>query len=310
MSEIHEDAYAIGVYRDCARKYDLRINQNLVAKSKPGGRGFGSVLHKGREVWRKGLMQGKSRDQAFNEGLNAIELEHAGTFASGVQVDERRSLENAKRLFTGYVSKFTNHGYVPLQIEVPFDLLVGQSPAGHEVYRTGIIDEFCEFQGRQYVLDFKTATPYPGAGWFDGWRTSDQFMGYLWAARQLYGDTHGVIVHGVWVKTPAKTARAKYKFEDYFTADIITFTEAQLKEWETWFLRTVDRKEHDRQTNSYEPNWGSACKAYSSTCDYHKWCTSDERTRPLIESIYYDKIIWQPLAEERLGVEGETSEAA
>jgi PD-(D/E)XK nuclease superfamily protein len=300
MSEIHADAFEIGLYRDCARKFDLRINRNLVSKDKSPGRSFGSVLHKAREVWRKGIQQGLPRALAYQAGRTALETEYIATIGVGVQVDERRSLENAKRLFEGYVTKFVNHGYEPIHIEVPFDLYVGQSPRGHEVYRTGIIDEFCNFNGRPYVLDFKTASPYPGAKWFDGWRTSDQFMGYVWSARQLYGEAHGVIVHGVWVKTPAKTTRAKYKFEDYFTADIITFTDAQLDEWKEWFLRTVDRKVDDQANGEFTPNWGSACKAYGSTCDYFRWCSSDAASRPLIEPIYYEKVQWQPLADERL----------
>lgn len=300
MAEIHADAYSIGLYRQCHRKYDLRLNQHLVSKGKGGGRGFGSVLHKGREVYRRALIAGDSRDVAFAKGLAAVEQEHIKSFGQGVQVDERRSLENAKKLFTGYVSKFANHGYKPVAVEVPFDLEVGTSPAGHKVFRTGIFDEYCEFNGRPYVLDFKTATPYPGASWFDGWRTSDQFMGYLWAARQIYGPAHGVIVHGVWVKAPAKTSRAKYKFDDYFTADIITFTDAQLEEWRDWFLRTVDRLQVDQQSGEWEPNWDSACKAYNSPCDYFKWCSADPATRPLIEPIYYDRIQWTPLEEERL----------
>jgi PD-(D/E)XK nuclease superfamily protein len=300
MSEIHADAFEMGLYRDCARKFDLRINQNLVSKTGGPGRRFGSVLHKAREVWRKGIMSGLARDVAYLNAQAALEQEYLKIIGTGVGLDERRSLENAKKLFSGYTTKFVNHGYQPLAIEVPFDLEVGTSPEGHKVYRTGIFDEFCNFNGRPYVLDFKTATPYPGAAWFDGWRTSDQFMGYLWASRQLYGDTHGVIVHGVWVKAPAKTNRSKYKFEDYFTADIITFTDAQLDEWRERFLDVVDRRERDRLNNNFQPNWGSACKAYGSTCDYFKWCTADKATRPLVEPIYYDKVAWTPLAEERL----------
>ena len=300
MAEIHTDAYSIGTYRCCPRKYDLRLNQHLQPKGKAGGRGFGAVLHKGREVWRKSLMSNDPRDVALSKGLNAIELDYQGAFGVGVQIDERRSLENAKRLFTGYTAKFINHDYQPISIEVPFDLEVGISPDGHRVFRTGILDEFCKFNSRPYVLDFKSATPYPGASWFDGWRTSDQFMGYLWAARKLHGDAHGVIVHGVWVKAPAKTTRSKYKFEDYFTADIITFTDSQLDEWKHWFLRTVDRLERDKQSGQFEPNFDSACKAYNTPCDYFKWCSSDAATRPLIEGIYYDKVAWTPLADERL----------
>jgi hypothetical protein len=246
------------------------------------------------------LMSGEPRDVAFNKGLNAIELAHAGAFGQGIQIDERRSLDNAKKLFTGYVTKFVNHDYQPKAIEVPFDVEVGQTPAGNRAFRTGIFDEFCTFNGRPYVLDFKTSTPYPGGDWFNGWRTSEQFMGYVWAARQLYGECHGVIIHGVWVKAPAKTARAKYKFEDYFTADVITYTEAQLQEWKDWFLRTLDRREQDRQNQSYEPNFSSACKNYGG-CDYFRWCSTDPAARPLVEPIYYEKIDWTPLATERLG---------
>jgi hypothetical protein len=285
-------------------KYKLRLQENLVTKGSSPGRGFGSVLHKAREVWRQGLKDGKPHPIALQEAQTALDNEYKKVIGAGIGLDERRSLANAKLLFNGYTAKFSGQNYTPVHVEVPFKVNMGKSPAGNEVYRTGIIDEVCQFQGRQYVLDFKTSTPYPGGSWFDGWRTSDQFMGYLWVARQIYGETHGVIVHGVWVHTPAKTSRAKYKFEDYFTADIITFSDGQLEEWREKFLRAVDRREADKQSGEFDSNFGSACKAYGMTCDYFKWCSSDPKIRPQIESIYYDRIKWTPLDDERLTAEG------
>lgn len=217
-----------------------------------------------------------------------------------MQVDEKRSLENAHTLFRGYTAKFINQGYIPKQVEVPFDIEVGISLRGNVIHRTGIFDELCIFGGRPYVLDFKSTSIYPGATWMDAWRTNDQFMGYLWAARQVFGEAHGVIVHGVWVHSPAKTSRAKYKLDDYFTSDIITFTDKQIEEWRTKFLRVMDRMQDDQASGQYDSNWGTACKAYGVLCDYHKWCSADPGARPMVENIYYERIAWTPLAEERL----------
>lgn len=309
MAVIVVDAFEMGVYRDCARKFDLRIRKNMVTKGQQGGgRSFGSVLHKGREMWRRAQMTGKPNDLALVAGLTALDTEHKNLFGTGVMTDERRSLTNARALFTGYTAKYSLQPYKPIHVEIPFKLFVGHSPGGHEVWRSGILDEYCEFNGRTYVLDFKTSTVYPGSGWFDGWRTSDQFMGYLWASRQLLGATHGVIVHGVWVHTPAKTSRAKYKFEDYFTSDIITFSDGQLEEWKEHFLDSVDKRQRDIEADSFTPAWGSACKAYNRNCDFFKWCTSDPAIRPSIEKIYYDRVKWTPLSDERLTAE--TEEAA
>jgi len=302
MGKIIEcDATAIGLFKDCPRKYDLRINQGLVPKARAGGgRGFGGALHKGREVWRTALMHKHLPQHAYEEGLQAMRDEWNASFGGGI-VDEKRSLANAEALFSGYVSKFSSHNYVPLAIEEPFSLDVGTTPEGHVVHRTGLMDEYCEFNGRRYVLDLKTSSVYPGGSWMDAWRTSEQFLGYMYCARRIHGTCDGVIVHGIWVHTPPKRSGNKYKFDDYFTADIVSFSAGQLEEWHKDFLDTIDRREEARARGHWSPNLNSTCKTVYGLCDFHKWCSSTPEIRPQVESIYYAHQAWQPLAATRLG---------
>ena len=128
---IQTDAFATGTFKDCERKYDLRINQGLTPKGRAGGgRGFGSALHKGREVWRRGLMSGLNHGAAFAEGLKAVNEEWNLAFGAGVQANENRSLANAEALFRGYVTKFANQNYTPISVEEAFSI-----PAGTTVDR-------------------------------------------------------------------------------------------------------------------------------------------------------------------------------
>lgn len=303
MSDVIDcDATAIGMFKDCPRKFDLRINQGLVPKGQSGGgRAFGCVMHKGRGVWRNSLMAGKSHRVALTEALDALAAEWHLLYSGGILPTESRTLENAERLFRGYAAKFAGQAYIPLSSETPFAVDAGVTPAGHTVRRTGIMDEYCEFGGRRYVLDFKTSgRDYPGGAWMDAWRTAEQFLGYVFAARQLYGACEGVIVHGMWVHTPPKRS-GKYAFEDYFTADIITFSDSHIEEWHRDFLRTIDRREAARAADDWSPNSGSACKTVYGLCDYHKWCSSTPEIRPQITNIYYEKRLWQPLEAQRLG---------
>ena len=300
-NEIQCDATAIGLWKDCPRKYDLRINRGLVPKARAGGgRGMGGALHKAREVWRNATMVGKSHVVALEEGLAALRAEWTGSFGTQI-VDANRSLTNAETLFRGYAAKFASHNYKPITIEEPFSVDVGVSPNGHVVKRTGLMDEYCEVNGRQYVLDLKTSSVYPGGAWMDAWRTSEQFLGYVDAAQRLHGTCDGVIVHGIWVHTPPQRSTNKYKFEDYFTADIVSFSASQLDEWREDFLDTIDRREEARAKGKWSPNLGSTCKTIYGLCDYHKWCSSTPEIRPQVENIYYVHQAWQPLAEQRLG---------
>lgn len=295
------DATAIGLWKDCPRKFDLRINRGLVPKARVGGgRGMGGALHRAREVWRTALMSGVHHDVALTQGLGALSIEWNASFGAGI-VDEKRSLANAENLFRGYAAKFGSHNYTPIAIEKPFSIAVGTTPAGHVVNRTGLMDEYCEFNGRRYVLDLKTSSVYPGGSWMDAWRTSEQFLGYVFAAQAIYGQCDGVIVHGIWVHTPPQRSTNKYKFEDYFTADIISFSAAQVEEWRDDFLHTIDRREEARARNHWSPNLGSTCKTVYGLCDFHKWCSSTPEIRPQVENIYYAHQVWQPLAESRLG---------
>lgn len=305
MGIIECDATAIGLFKDCPRKFDLRINRGLVNKGRGGGgRGFGGALHKGREIWRTALMNKHLPQHALEEGLQALRDEWNASFGAGVQVDERRSLANAEILFRGYTTKFIAQNYTPITLEAPFSVLVGTTPAGHVVHRTGIMDEYCEFNGRRYVLDLKTSSVYPGGSWMDAWRTSEQMLGYIDAARRIHGACDGVIIHGIWVHTPPHRSTNKYKFEDYFTADIISFSDSQIEEWRLDFLDTIDRREEARALDKWSPNLNSACKTIYGLCDFHKICSSTPEIRAQVINIYYEKQPWQPLAETRLGKMG------
>jgi len=300
--QIETDAFAEGTFRDCNRKYDLRINRGLVSKGRAGGgRGFGSVLHKAREVWRRAQMRNAPASEALSEGIDALRAEYAIAFPPGIQTDERRSLANAEILFNGYTRKYGRHNYVPITIEEPFNVLAGTTPQGRTVHRTGIMDEYCDFNGRRYVLDLKTSSIYPGGSWLESFRLSEQMLGYVYAARQLHMECDGAIIHGIWVHTPPKTSRNKYKPEDYFTAEIITFSDAQIEEWRQDFLASIDRREEAQATGVWSPNWGGACKTVYGLCDYAKWCSSTPEIRPQVEQIYYEHQAWQPLELQRLG---------
>lgn len=303
MEEIECDAYAMGQFKDCPRKFDLRINQGLVAKGRGqgGARGFGSALHKAREMWRLSLMRGDSEAHALEQGLIGLRDEFSRMPPTGIAPDERKTLANAEILFRGYTAKFIRHNYCPISVETPFSVAVGITPSGRMVKRTGIMDEYCEFNGRAYVLDLKTSAIYPGGTWMDAWRTSEQLLGYVYAAQQIYGSCDGAIVHGVWVHGQPKTARNKYKPEDYFTAEIISFSAEQVEEWRTDFLASIDRREEARALNDWSPNLGSACKTVYGLCDYHKYCSSTPSIRQQVKEIYYEHQAWQPLATERLG---------
>lgn len=299
---IESDSYSMDIYKDCPRKYNLRINQHLVPKTRAGGgRGFGSVLHKGRELWRQAIKGGAGYDDAREAGLKGVQMEWFVNFGMKTEVDPKRSLANAELLFNGYVNKFQGHPYIPISIEEPFIVDAGTTPMGHVVKRTGLMDEYCEFHGRRYVLDLKTTSLYPGGSWMDAWRTSGQFMGYVFAARRLHGVCDGVIVHGIWVHTPPARTTNKYKFDDYFTADIINFSDEQIEEWRVDFLRSIDRREEDNARGEFTANFNTACKTAYGLCDFHKWCSSTPLIRPSVENIYYAKQIWQPLEAERLG---------
>lgn len=300
--EITCDAYAMGVYKDCEQKYNLRINRGLVSKGRGGGsRGFGSAMHKAREMWRLSLMRGDSDSHALEQGLIGLRDEFALMSPVSIAPDERKTLANAELLFRGYTAKFVRHNYKPITIETPFSVDAGTTAGGRVVKRTGIMDEYCEFNGLRYVLDLKTSAIYPGGSWMDVWRTSEQLLGYVYAARALYGSCAGAIIHGIWVHTPPKTTRNKYKLEDYFTAEIINFSDAQIDEWQFDFLASIDRREEARASGHWSPNLGSACKSVYGLCDYFKWCSSTPEIRPQIEQIYYERQAWQELSADRLG---------
>lgn len=302
---VRVDNYEISHYLDCETKDHYRFVEELVSVDGSAGLGFGITLHKAREVWHKCYLGdvetcleygvgGGNEKEAIDAGVSALHKTWTKEMGRFPFVDDRHTAPNGEALFRKYAERFSSSVYEPIQVEMPFVVELGVTPLGISVEYSGVMDELCRFGGSLRVLDLKTTSFFPGAVWMAQWRTAGSFMGYVWSAeRILQTQVSGMVLHGIWVRTPPKTARGK-SFDEYFRSDLITFTSEHLEEWRRNILLAVDKRAEAR-TRTPQLNLGSACRF----CSYKTLCSAGPSEREALRSIYYKKERWTPLAEER-----------
>jgi hypothetical protein len=292
---IRVDNYEISQYLDCEQKDHYRFVEKLAPTEPSVALGFGITLHKGREVWHLSYLEGKPESEAINDGVQAIHTTWQEQLGSLPFVEDRHTVHNAEVIFRKYCERFPSTVYEPIKVEMPFVVELGTSPGGIQVEYSGVMDELCRFGGALRVLDLKTSSFFPGAVWMAQWRTAGSFMGYVWSAEKILGvEVSGMVVHGIWVRTPPKTTRGK-AFDEYFRSDLISFSRESLEEWRRNVLQAVDKREEARAKGTPQLNLGSGCRF----CGYKTLCSAGPMERDALKRIYYKKEEWTPLASEK-----------
>ena len=310
------DATLIRTYRSCQKKYDYFQNQHFISKSRKAAPSFGIAMHEGIAQFREQRKKGTPYPLAFEIAQACLQQAYQKHMPpenqSEVMQDDRRSLNNAIRLYGGFCQHYEPMGYKYHQIEVPFALHLGQIKIPNldiddtwsswiykDVIYVGIIDAIIEWQNRLFVSDIKSTASNISEVYLNGYKMDQGLPGYTIAARELLGvDTNHALVHAFWVQ---KEAKVKGKpLDEYYHTKELYWDNAQLQEWVTNTLQTVEEIESHNLTGNFTMNFGYSCTAYNSPCDYFSICTLPFEARKQRLEMDFRKAIWTPLEDERL----------
>lgn len=137
-------------------------------------------------------------------------------------------------------------------------------PSGEPFIFVGRFDLLGEYSGLKVVLDEKTTSAL-GPSWLSQWDLRGQFLGYMWACRQLGHRVDHVIVRGIAIqKTQHQIVSVPVAYPDHLI--------------ELWFDELV-RSLHDLvayySLGHWSYNFGDACSSYGG-CGFRDLCKAKE----------------------------------
>jgi len=322
MNMVVLDAHLLKTYRACEQKFNYFEEHHVIGKGVKAAPGFGISMHAGIEHYRKAKMEGKNFDQALIIGaghlLKAYKDNMPKEAQSEVLQDDKRSLDNALRIYEGYCKHYEPMGYKFHYVEVPFAMYLGKirswkyidlgngvvsmdvtQVVERELVYVGIIDAVLEMHNALYVNDLKTTAWSISESWLEGFRMDQGLCGYTVAAKEILGvDTQHALVHGIWVQKEAKTTRGK-PLDEYFQSKEIHWDQGLIDEWHRNTIMTAERIERSRLMQEWQMDWGQNCGAFGG-CEYRPLCSAPPKFRRHMIEVEYQRAIWAPLEDERL----------
>jgi hypothetical protein len=306
MAEVEElwDNTKLSAYMDCEMKGKLGYEEHLTPAEPSEALVFGEGIHKMVEVWTKQRMGSALESAAIHLAKEAFltvweaglppELREKLEFEGN-----RRSYANACRLFEAYTRKFPLEMYDKIvATETPFTVPLGHTPAGREIQWSGILDRAVIWQGGLYYVDVKTSSYSLDERFFNTFRLSGQMLGYTYAGEKLsLGKFDGVMIQGIEVKAPPKTARGR-TVEELIQTDIIAITPEHVEEWRVNTLQKIDDIHRARERKHWVMNFGHACNNFNG-CAFKRICDAHPGVREQKKSLYYQQRVWNPLTRGR-----------
>lgn len=304
----------LSAYKDCMRKGHLGFEDtpeygdgagHLVPAEPNEALAFGIGIHKMAEVWTAQAIAIQTGNVS-----NEIAMEHAKAAFLAVWERElplelreklelegnRRSYASACRLFEAYTRKFPLEMYDKIvALETPFTLYLGRTPVGREISWSGILDRAVQWQGGIYYVDIKTSSYSIDDKFFSQFRYTGQMVGYCWAGQELdLGQFAGIMVQGIEVKAPPKTAKGR-TVEELIGVDIIPILPEHIGEWKQMVLHKIDEIYAAREAKYWEPAMGHACNVYGVGCQFKSICYSHPDIRAKSVQDHYRRRVWNPL---------------
>lgn len=178
---------------------------------------------------------------------------------------------------------------IPLKIR-PEEEKLFPNLVGKDILFTGIIDAIIQQHGHTWALEHKTT-----GSWLkkviNSHKRSPQVIGYYWAARELSKGER--IVEGIKINlhflssTKSKVTGNWGKIRTDFERDSQVYSDADMENWRTSSLYTLDKMEDLHSKNFFPMNLDN-CYTYNRDCQYTELC---EQNRESLEDVITEGFI-------------------
>lgn len=329
------DNSAIETFTTCPRYAQYYLTYAREAHARNAALTFGGAVHKGCEAIEK--YENKQTVSEVNQDPHHMDnqlWDESHTAQSVLAFftenpappDEYRTPQNALELLAHYRVRKTFPDYqwtvlsdstgllVERAFEVPLGVLevnstihlpnweLPQHVSHIHIAWSGRIDLIAECNNKHRVVDNKTSS-IGGDQFIQDFQLSNQTIGYVWAARQLWSDLNidGFCLNAFHLKKPAagkglmKTGpRGGPPALSFFRA-YFDYSESRIAQWEHNAMTLCEDFVHCLVRNEF-PLHTKWCFAKYGKCQFHDICTIDEpdvRLR-MLQSDAYKDVTWDP----------------
>ena len=287
------DSTSLTLAMECPRKYKYRMLDNLAPDSTSVHLLFGGIYASALEHFYQLRAVGADLEEAIllvtkKAMLDSWDRETGQPIAFN---DAKKTRVNLIRTIIQYLDQFGDEDEAAIKthllasgkaaVEVSFALELSE-----DVLYCGHLDRIVEFSGGLYWMDQKTTGSTIGPYFFDGFKMSNQFMGYTWAGQiMLQSPVRGGIIDG------AQIAQGFSRFE----RGLISYTGEQLAEWQENAKWHVANMQQLTRGETFPMNL-TACGNYGG-CPYKPICSAHPSIRShIIQSSYvHPATQWDPL---------------
>jgi hypothetical protein len=297
------DATSLTLASECARKYYYRMILNIAPRVESVHLLFGGLYATALEHFYQHRAAGLSIDEALHlvvreTLINSWNHERTpegeripGTGQPVNFDDSKKTRFTLIRSIVWYVEQFANEsaegittyhladGRAAVELSFAVEIADGITWCGH-------LDRVVNYGGDLYWMDQKTTGSTLGTYYYEGFRTSNQFMGYTWA---------GQIV----LKSPVKggiidAAQIAAGYTNFGRSPIV-FTRDQLDEWRDSAMTHIETTRRYAAEGKWPMNLTS-CGNYGG-CPYKILCTRAPviRSKFIEGDFIHPEKPWDPL---------------
>jgi len=280
------DSTMLADFVACPQKFFWRYCLDLVPAVPKIDLHAGRAFAAGLEAARNAYLAGEHYDVVVKAGAHALLREYGDEDMLAIPPDNPKTLSRMLGALDYYLTEafpLPTDWLVPVSVEYTFsvELPVRHPDTGRPLLYAGRFDALCsDDAGNLFILDDKT-TRALGASWSSQWSMRGQFLGYMWAIREMGQKAQGVVVRGIAIlKTRYNHAEAT-----------LLIPEWRIDRWFEDMLHHLKRMVEAWKSGVFPRAYNSACTTYG-LCPYTDLCMAKEPER-WFDS--YEQHRWSPL---------------
>lgn len=269
----------------CKAKYKF---SNLLKKTVPiseRGKGldYGSLTHKGLEIYYKGIGEGKHFNDRVHELTETVQLSASDINQSNIDItSELPVLLNSLTEYCEYY-RFTDDNLEILGVEEPFDFILYEDDFVR-VILSGKIDLRVNIPPIPGQSEYKNL-PFDHKSYqrsFPVDRSSNQFITYAIATGSNYLMYNGIGLQKT-LPPPEKFRRIPLSYDPLYLEQ---WKEDTIKEILTFFLPAM--------INDHFPVNFNSCRKFGKLCEFHRICDASGKEARIfnLDSFFVDREEW------------------
>lgn len=288
---------ALGVIKDCPRKYQYLYIEGWVPKGESVHLRFGTLYHKGLELYDTYIIEGDDHDTALDRTVDYL-LQNTwdGRDENGEggkpwdtsehPAGNKKNRETLIRSVIWYIEHFKddptttvilNNGKPALEMTFTTEINV-LTPKGEPYLLTGHMDRLAYYGDDKFVMDRKTTGGNVGPFYFTKFNPDNQMTLYIFAAKVVYD----VPVAGVIIDA----AQIAVGFTN-FNRGITARSKNQLEDWLDDTAHWLKAAEHYAE-RQYWPMNDQSCHKYDG-CVFRQICDKDPAVRGAFLKSHFER---------------------